>query len=112
MQAQAQLAKAEADLAQAQEKSVVEIAQANLQIALAQLNKTDQDVNRLKPLAEQKAVPQQDYDDALAAQQAAQADVEGRQAALSTTQGQPDRIDPAGAGGGRRRQRQLSARRS
>ena len=84
MQAKAQLAKAEADLAQAQEKSTVETAQANLQIALAQLNKTNTDVNRLKPLAEQKAVPQQDYDNALAAQQAARADVEGRQAALNT----------------------------
>jgi membrane fusion protein (multidrug efflux system) len=85
LQAQAQLARAKADLAQAQEKSVVEVAQANLQIAMAQLNKTDQDVNRLKPLAELKAVPQQDYDDALAAQRAAKADVEGRQAALNTS---------------------------
>jgi membrane fusion protein (multidrug efflux system) len=84
MQAQAQLARAEADLAQAREKSVVEAAQANVQIALAQLNKTDQDVKRLKPLAEIKAVPQQDYDDALAAQQAAKADVEAKQASLNT----------------------------
>jgi membrane fusion protein (multidrug efflux system) len=84
MQAKAQLAKAHADLAQAQERSTVDTAQANLQIALAQLNKTDQDVKRLKPLAEQKAVPQQDYDNALAAQLGAKADVEGRQAALST----------------------------
>src|SRR4051794_949097 len=60
MQAEAQLAKAQADLTQAQEKSVVEVAYANLQIAVAQLNKTDQDVKRLKPLAEVKAVPQQD----------------------------------------------------
>ena len=85
MQAQAQMARAEADLAQAREKSVVEMAQANLQIAMAQLNKTDQDVKRLKPLAKLKAVPQQDYDDALAAQQAAKADVEGRQSALNTS---------------------------
>ena len=85
MQAQAQLARADADLTQAREKSVVETAQANLQIAMAQLNKTNQDVKRLKPLAEQKAVPQQDYDDALAAQQAATADVEGRQSALNTS---------------------------
>ena len=54
MQAQAQLAKAQADLVQSQEKSVVEVAYANLQIATAQLNKTDQDVKRLKPLAEVK----------------------------------------------------------
>ena len=85
MQAKAQLAKAEADLAQAKERTVVETAQANLDIALAQLNKTDQDVTRLKPLAEQQAVPQQDYDNALAAQQGARADVEGRKAALNTS---------------------------
>ena len=84
LQAKAQLAKAQADLAQAKEKSLVDTAEANLQIAKAQLNKTDQDVKRLKPLAEQQAVPQQDYDNALAAQQAARADVEGRQATLST----------------------------
>jgi membrane fusion protein (multidrug efflux system) len=86
LQAQAQLAKAKADLAQAQEKSVVATAEANKQIAMARLNKTNQDVNRLKPLAEMKAVPQQDYDDALAAQQAARADVDGRTASLQTTQ--------------------------
>ena len=84
MQAKAQMAKAQADLAQAQEKSTVETAQANLQIALANLNKTNTDVKRLKPLAEIQAVPQQDYDNALAAQQGATADVAGRQAALDT----------------------------
>jgi len=84
-QANAQLAKAQADLTQAQDRTVVETAQANLQIATAQLNKTNQDVNRLKPLAEQRAVPQQDYDDALAAQQGAKAEVEGKLAMLNTT---------------------------
>jgi membrane fusion protein (multidrug efflux system) len=83
-QANAQLAKTEADLSQARERSVVETAQANLSIAQAQLNKADQDVKRLKPLAESRAVPQQDYDNALAAQQGARADVEGRQATLNT----------------------------
>jgi len=48
------------------------------------LNKTDQDVRRLKPLAELRAVPQQDYDNALVAQQAAKANLEARQASLST----------------------------
>jgi membrane fusion protein (multidrug efflux system) len=71
-------------LAQAQDRAVVETATANLNIALAQLNKADTDVRRLKPLAEQQAVPQQDYDNALAFQQGAKADVEGRQAALNT----------------------------
>ncbi len=85
MQAKAQLAKAQADLTQAQDRTVVAVAEANLNIALAQLNKTDQDVNRLKPLAALRAVPQQDYDNALAAQQGAKADVEGKQAALNTS---------------------------
>ncbi len=85
MRVRAQLAKAQADLTQAQDKTVVDVAQANLQIATAQLNKTNQDVNRLKPLAEVRAVPKQDYDDALAAQQAANADVEGKQASLNTS---------------------------
>ena len=85
LQAKAQLAKAEADVAQSKERTVVETAQANLDIALAQLNKTNQDVTRLKPLAEQQAVPQQDYDDAQAAQTAAKAAVEGAKAALNTS---------------------------
>jgi membrane fusion protein (multidrug efflux system) len=84
MQAKAQLAKAEADLAQAQDRTVVDTAQANLEIGMAQLNKTDQDVKRLKPLAEQRAVPQQDYDNALAAQQGAKADVVGKTASVNT----------------------------
>jgi membrane fusion protein, multidrug efflux system len=85
MQAKAQQSKAQADLTQAQDRTVVDVSQANLAIAMARLNKADQDVNRLQPLAEQKAVPQQDYDNALAEQQAARADVEGRRAALNTT---------------------------
>jgi membrane fusion protein (multidrug efflux system) len=84
MQAQAQLARGEADLRQAQQRSNVATAEANVQIALARLNKENQDVNRLKPLAALRAVPQQDYDDALARQQAAQADVEGGKASLDT----------------------------
>jgi membrane fusion protein (multidrug efflux system) len=86
MTARAQLAKAESDLAQARDRSNVQTAEANLQIAQAHLNKADQDVKRLKPLAEQRAVPQQDYDNALAYQQGGQADVEGRKAALNTAQ--------------------------
>jgi len=42
-------------------------------------------VRRLKPLAEQRAVPQQDYDNAAAMQQAAKADVEAKRASLNTT---------------------------
>jgi membrane fusion protein (multidrug efflux system) len=84
--AKAQLAKAQSDLAQARDRSYVQTAEANLQIAQAHLNKANTDVNRLKPLAEQRAVPQQDYDNALAAQQSGVADVEGRKAALNTSQ--------------------------
>ena len=47
-------------------------AQANLETARAGLDKTNNDVNRYKPLAEQKAVSQQELDNALSAQQAAQ----------------------------------------
>jgi membrane fusion protein (multidrug efflux system) len=84
MQARAQLMKAEADLAQAKERTVVDVAQANLEISNSQVGKTDLDVARLKPLAEQQAVPQQDYDNALAAQRAARADLGGKQASLNT----------------------------
>ena len=84
MQAKAQLAKAKADLSQAEDRTVVDTAQANLRIAQAQLNKTDLDVRRLKPLAEQQAVPQQDYDNALAAQQGAKADVQGKESSVNT----------------------------
>jgi membrane fusion protein (multidrug efflux system) len=47
-------------------------AKANLETARAGLDKTNNDVNRYKPLAEQKAVSQQELDNALSAQQAAQ----------------------------------------
>jgi membrane fusion protein (multidrug efflux system) len=83
-QARAQLDKANADLQQAQQKTVVQTAEANVAIAEAALNKANTDVNRLKPLAEKRAVPQQDYDNALAAQQAAKADLEGKQSSLNT----------------------------
>jgi membrane fusion protein (multidrug efflux system) len=85
-QARAQLAKAEADLAFAKDKATVETAKANLDVARARLNKADTDVRRLKPLAEARAVPQQDYDNALAHQQAARADVESRKASLDTAE--------------------------
>jgi membrane fusion protein (multidrug efflux system) len=83
-QGRAQLAKAQADLAFATEQATVETAKANLDVALAQLGKTDTDVKRLRPLAEQRAVPQQDYDNALANQQGARADVQAKKAALET----------------------------
>jgi membrane fusion protein (multidrug efflux system) len=84
LQAQAQMAKAKADLSQAQDRTVVATAEANLGIAQAQLSKTDLDVKRLKPLADQQAVPAQDYDNAFAAQQAARADVQGKHSSVNT----------------------------
>ncbi|MCU0940217.1 MAG: efflux RND transporter periplasmic adaptor subunit [Burkholderiaceae bacterium] len=67
-------------------------AKAQLAIAQARLGKAETDERRLKPLAERKAVPQQDYDNAaanlLAAQasvQAARADVDAAQLDLSYT---------------------------
>ena len=83
-QARAQLAKAEADLALAQDNATVETARANLDVARAQLGRADTDVGRLKPLAEARAVPQQDLDNALSNQQAARAAVESRRASLNT----------------------------
>lgn len=83
-QAEAQLAKANANLAQAREKATVDTARANLEVAIAKLAKADQDVARLKPLAEKRAVPQRDYDDAVVSQQGATADVGSRKAALET----------------------------
>lgn len=65
-QVQAQFQQAAADLAQAQ----------------AQLAKARQDVNRFRPLAEQKAVSQQELDNALASEAAARALVDARQATV------------------------------
>lgn len=51
-------------------------AKAQLDVALARLGKAENDERRLRPLAERKAVPQQDYDDAAANLLAAKAAVE------------------------------------
>ncbi len=60
------------------------LAQAKGQLAQAeaQLGKARQDVSRFKPLAEQNAIPRQDYDTALSHQQAAEASVEAAQATV------------------------------
>lgn len=65
-QVQAALQQAQGDLAQAQ----------------AQWAKAQQDVNRFRPLAADKAISQQELDNALSAQTAAQAVVEAKQAAV------------------------------
>ncbi|HET9178601.1 MAG TPA: efflux RND transporter periplasmic adaptor subunit [Terriglobia bacterium] len=68
--AQAQLAKAEADVAQAQ----------------ASLLKNQQDVARYAPLVKQQAIPQEQYDDAVAAAAVAEAQVKQAQAGVKGAQ--------------------------
>jgi membrane fusion protein (multidrug efflux system) len=98
LQAKAQLSKAEADLKFAKENTIVESAKANLDVALARLGKAETDERRLKPLAERRAVPQQDYDNAAANLDGSRADVAAQRAALNTAQvNQKSSIDQAEA---------------
>jgi membrane fusion protein (multidrug efflux system) len=83
--ARAQLAKAQADLLRAKDVSVVDRAKARLDEAKAELGRTRQDVARYRPLAEAKAIPQQDLDTAVSKEQVAAAAVEGAEAALKDT---------------------------
>jgi membrane fusion protein (multidrug efflux system) len=57
-------------------------ANAELEIAMARLGKAETDERRLKPLAERKAVPQQDYDNAAANLLAAKANVSAARASV------------------------------
>lgn len=84
--ARAQLAKAEADLTRARDTSVVDRGRAALDQAKAELGKVQQDVARYRPLAEAKAIPQQDLDTALSRELAAGAGVEAASAALKDTE--------------------------
>ena len=61
-------------------------ARANLATWQARLEKARNDVNRLTPLAKQQAVSQQELDNAMAAQDAAVAQVDAAKAALETSQ--------------------------
>ncbi len=81
--AKAILAKSEADLSQARQRTDVLQAQAELADAEATYSKANQDVNRLTPLAREKAVTEQDLDAAIAAQKSAKAIVESRKANLT-----------------------------
>jgi membrane fusion protein (multidrug efflux system) len=83
--ARAQLAKAEADLTRARDVSVVDRARAQLDQAKAELGRSHQDVARYRPLAEAKAIPQQDLDTAISREQVSAAAVEGAEAALKDT---------------------------
>src|SRR6185436_8786920 len=84
--ARAQLGKAQAELARAQEHVEVQRSQAELEQRQAALGKAKLDVARLKPLAQAKAVPQVDLDNALAAEQVTVAGVAAAEAALKDTE--------------------------
>lgn len=75
--------KAASDLAQAQQRTDVLQAQAELADAQAVLTRADQDVERLAPLAKEKAVTEQDLDAAIAGQKSARASVDARRANLT-----------------------------
>jgi membrane fusion protein (multidrug efflux system) len=81
--AKALAAKAVSDLAQAEQRTDVLQAQAELADAQAVLSKADQDVARLAPLAKEKAVTEQDLDAAIAAQKSGRASVDARRANLT-----------------------------
>ena len=80
--AKASLSKAEADLAQAKQRSDVTKAQAEVADAEATLSKAESDLARLRPLAAEKAVTLLELDTAVAAQKSAKATVDARLANL------------------------------
>jgi membrane fusion protein (multidrug efflux system) len=81
--AKALTVKAVSDLAQAQQRTDVLQAQAELADARAVLTRADQDVARLAPLAKEKAVTEQDLDAAIANQKSARASVDAKRANLT-----------------------------
>ena len=98
LQAKAQLAKAQADLSFAKDNAIVVSAKSDLDVALARLGKAETDERRLKPLAERRAVPQQDYDNAVANLDSARAEVQSKKSSVNTAQvGQKSGIEQAEA---------------
>ena len=85
-QATSQITQAEAQLAQA--NSQVSQAQARLAQAEANQVKADLDVKKYQPLAEQKAVTQQELDNASQANVAAKAQVDAEKAGVETARAQ------------------------
>ena len=85
-QAYSQVAQAEAQVAQANSQ----VLQSQAQLAQAQANqvKTQLDVNKYAPLAEQKAVTQQDLDNAVQGNVVARAQVEAARAGVETARAQ------------------------
>src|SRR5437870_8013238 len=85
-QANSQVLQAEAQVAQANSQ----LLQSQAQLAQAQANqvKAQLDVNKYAPLAEQKAVTQQDYDNAVQVNVVAKAQVEAARAGVETARAQ------------------------
>ncbi|MGH9969740.1 MAG: efflux RND transporter periplasmic adaptor subunit [Pyrinomonadaceae bacterium] len=85
-QAISQVTQAEAQVAQANSQ----LSQAQAQVAQSKANqvKTQLDVNKYAPLAEQKAVTQQDYDNAVQTNVVAKAQVEAGQAGVDAARAQ------------------------
>jgi membrane fusion protein (multidrug efflux system) len=83
--ARAQLAKAQADLTRALDVSVVDRARAQLEQRKADRIKSQQDVNRYRPLAEAQAIPRENFDTAVALDKVAAAAVDEAAAALKET---------------------------
>jgi membrane fusion protein (multidrug efflux system) len=85
-QSKSQITQAEAQLAQAQSG----LLQAQARLAQAQANqvKAELDVKKYQPLAEQKAVTQQDLDNALQANTAAKAQVDAEKAGVEAARAQ------------------------
>jgi RND family efflux transporter MFP subunit len=85
-QANSQVTQAEAQVAQANSQ----LLQAQAQLAQAQANqvKAQLDVNKYAPLAEQKAVTQQDYDNAVQVNVAAKAQIDAAKAGVETARAQ------------------------
>ncbi len=85
-QAVSQVTQAEAQVAQANGQ----LSQAQAQVAQAQANqvKTQLDANKYAPLAEQKAVTQQDYDNAVQTNVVAKAQVEAAKAGVEAARAQ------------------------
>ena len=96
--ARAQLAKAHADLTRARDTSIVDRFRAGLDEKKADYGKAQQDVNRFKPLAEARAIPQQDLDTSVAQEKVAAAGVQVSEAQLRDAQlGQRTQIQLAEA---------------
>ena len=81
--AKALLGKATSDLAQAKQRVDVLKAQAELADAQAVLSRAEQDLNRMSPLAKEKAVTEIELDAAVAADKSARAQVDARKANLT-----------------------------